>query len=97
MGREDRSASPDTSLVARHAAVPGAANNPRPSIKALPAFPALVFLFRGSRMSALAVRLSMRFGTLRPAVIRSSLGLFPWCSVGCLATVPVLAEKDKNK
>lgn len=30
-------------------------------------------------------------------MIRSSLGLFPWCSVGCLVTVPVLAEKDEKK
>lgn len=63
----------------------------------LPRFSTAVFLIRGSRMSALAARLSMRLGTLRLAVIRSSLGLFPWCSVGCLMTVPVLAEKDEKK
>lgn len=56
-------------------------NNPRPSIMALPAFPTAVcvFLSRGSRLTALAARLSMRFGNAQAgALIRPSLGLFPF-------------------
>lgn len=87
---------PGTSLAARHAAMPGVANDPRLSIET-PRFSTAVFLIRGSRLSAVAVRPSMRLGALRPAVIRSLLGLFPWCSSGCLETVPVLAEKDARK
>lgn len=56
-------------------------NDPRSSINAPPLFHP-VFPFRGSRLSAPAARLSMRSGTLRPAVIRSLLGLFPSCSFG---------------